>query len=257
MRRQLARQLGIVVASSVLVLACGGIDEAGLENDVDDESFDVDEGKADSASVKATVGATSFVPEETIPVSVANGHKHSIYLPGCNQVGLQRLEGKSWQDVGPEKACFWEGLAVKVKAGTSHDTLLLPKPEGTYRVKVLYKTSCAASTPFSGCKATTRTTTSAKFTVKKDPCWGAWLDQNGTCRTPADGVYPKECCKPACPPVLCELYCPNGFEQDKNGCEICKCKAAPNDCRQNGCASGKYCTFCWTAFMCIPNGAVC
>ena len=25
-------------------------------------------------------------------------------------------------------------------------------------------------------------------------CWGAWLDENGTCRTPADGVYPAECC---------------------------------------------------------------
>lgn len=25
-------------------------------------------------------------------------------------------------------------------------------------------------------------------------CWGAWLDQLGTCRTPADGVYPDSCC---------------------------------------------------------------
>lgn len=25
-------------------------------------------------------------------------------------------------------------------------------------------------------------------------CWGAWLDQSGTCRTPADGVYPDACC---------------------------------------------------------------
>lgn len=25
-------------------------------------------------------------------------------------------------------------------------------------------------------------------------CWGAWLDENGTCRTPADGVYPASCC---------------------------------------------------------------
>mgnify|MGYP000630682131 CR=1 FL=1 len=25
-------------------------------------------------------------------------------------------------------------------------------------------------------------------------CWGAWVDQFGTCRTPADGVYPDECC---------------------------------------------------------------
>lgn len=25
-------------------------------------------------------------------------------------------------------------------------------------------------------------------------CWGSWLDENGTCRTPADGVYPDACC---------------------------------------------------------------
>jgi hypothetical protein len=25
-------------------------------------------------------------------------------------------------------------------------------------------------------------------------CWGAWSDQFGNCRTPADGVYPDECC---------------------------------------------------------------
>jgi hypothetical protein len=25
-------------------------------------------------------------------------------------------------------------------------------------------------------------------------CWGAWLDQFGNCRTPADGVYPDSCC---------------------------------------------------------------
>lgn len=30
-----------------------------------------------------------------------------------------------------------------------------------------------------------------------DPCWGAWLDQNGICRTPADGVYPEHCCSNA------------------------------------------------------------
>lgn len=27
-----------------------------------------------------------------------------------------------------------------------------------------------------------------------DPCWGAWLDQNGTCRSPNDGLAPDTCC---------------------------------------------------------------
>lgn len=35
-------------------------------------------------------------------------------------------------------------------------------------------------------------------------CFGAWLDQNGLCRTPADGVYPDECCAgPKCGDVQC------------------------------------------------------
>lgn len=27
-----------------------------------------------------------------------------------------------------------------------------------------------------------------------DPCWGAWLDEHGVCRTPSDGAYPDSCC---------------------------------------------------------------
>jgi hypothetical protein len=30
--------------------------------------------------------------------------------------------------------------------------------------------------------------------TQPDECWGAWVDQFGACRTPADGVYPDECC---------------------------------------------------------------
>lgn len=37
------------------------------------------------------------------------------------------------------------------------------------------------------------------------PCWGAWLDRNGVCRTPADGVYPASCCErgPKCGDAQC------------------------------------------------------
>jgi hypothetical protein len=27
-----------------------------------------------------------------------------------------------------------------------------------------------------------------------DDCFGAWMDQNGSCRSPVDGVYPASCC---------------------------------------------------------------
>lgn len=27
-----------------------------------------------------------------------------------------------------------------------------------------------------------------------------------------------------CPKGICRMKCPNGFQKDSNGCEICKCK---------------------------------
>ena len=39
--------------------------------------------------------------------------------------------------------------------------------------------------------------------------------------------------KPSCSPVLCELYCPFGFQTGADGCEICKCNEPP---KQNSCA---------------------
>jgi hypothetical protein len=29
------------------------------------------------------------------------------------------------------------------------------------------------------------------------------------------------------------------------------------DCRSTGCARGQYCTFCWSSYACIPEGAIC
>jgi hypothetical protein len=31
----------------------------------------------------------------------------------------------------------------------------------------------------------------------------------------------------------------------------------PADCRSTGCAAGRFCSFCWGSFACIPNGAMC
>ncbi len=31
----------------------------------------------------------------------------------------------------------------------------------------------------------------------------------------------------------------------------------PADCRSTGCGAGKWCSFCWGSYACIPNGALC
>jgi hypothetical protein len=33
-----------------------------------------------------------------------------------------------------------------------------------------------------------------------------------------------------CPPVLCRMMCPFGFEVDAEGCPFCSCRETPNDC---------------------------
>ena len=35
---------------------------------------------------------------------------------------------------------------------------------------------------------------------------------------------------PQCEPVLCELFCENGFATDENGCEICSCNEPVDTC---------------------------
>jgi len=60
----------------------------------------------------------------------------------------------------------------------------------------------------------------------------------GQCRSSACGCDPATnqwictddcgggvCVPTTCPGVICALACPNGFEKDANGCDICRCKA--------------------------------
>lgn len=46
-------------------------------------------------------------------------------------------------------------------------------------------------------------------------------------------------CSAACNPVMCELFCENGFKVDENGCEICECNKPA--CFTTGC-SGQICS---------------
>jgi hypothetical protein len=118
----------------------------------------------------------------------------------------------------------------------------------------------------------------------KDPCWGAWLDQFGNCRTPSDGVYPDSCCKGQfcggiagikcplgfqcklkgtypdaggtcvkCQPVLCELYCQHGFKTDANGCGVCACAEPPRKPASGMCIKNSN-DSCSTDADCVAGG---
>ncbi|CAH1772329.1 unnamed protein product [Owenia fusiformis] len=57
-----------------------------------------------------------------------------------------------------------------------------------------------------------------------DPCDNVICPADSYCEVPTCITAPcnPECTK--CAPVLCEMFCPNGFDTDVNGCEICKCR---------------------------------
>lgn len=48
---------------------------------------------------------------------------------------------------------------------------------------------------------------------------------------------------------------PNNGGADCGG--ICVPKNAPVDCRQTGCGAGRWCSYCWGSWACIPEGAMC
>jgi hypothetical protein len=118
----------------------------------------------------------------------------------------------------------------------------------------------------------------------QNPCFGAWLDQSGNCRGPADGVLPDHCCNgqmcggiagipcplgytcqlqgnypdasgicAKCPPVLCALYCPDGFEVDENGCQICTCKEPERTVATGACVKNSF-DSCSSDADCMAGG---
>jgi Cys-rich repeat protein len=58
-----------------------------------------------------------------------------------------------------------------------------------------------------------------------------------------------------CPAVACDLWCPNGFEVDQNGCNTCVCRGAVCG-SDSDCASGEVCLFPHDVPTC-PEGAAC
>ncbi|MCC6747181.1 MAG: hypothetical protein IT371_05940 [Deltaproteobacteria bacterium] len=91
--------------------------------------------------------------------------------------------------------------------------------------------------------------------VKRSDC--EWLSDAGTPGTPSPsggGV-----CRDkgfTCGQAMCEMYCPNGFVKDKNGCEICQCK--PSACTPQDAVGEGLCEmfigYFWNGKACVGQG---
>jgi hypothetical protein len=82
------------------------------------------------------------------------------------------------------------------------------------------------------------------FTTNPHSCPTGWA-----CEVPADITdVPGECFQ------RCGGSASTSCSQENHSCVSGLCKP---DCRQTGCAAGRYCSFCWGGYACIPNNAIC
>lgn len=107
-------------------------------------------------------------------------------------------------------------------------------------------------------------------------CQGAANDGTGSCVKRCGGIAGIQCdsgeicvddptdncdpnnggadCMGTCKTCVQNTMCTNGHHWDA---AQCKCVANAQDCRQTGCSTGRWCSFCWGSYACIPNGAMC
>jgi|GEM_PF-5306124 hypothetical protein len=155
---------------------------------------------APTGYVSVKTDKTDYTAGENIAATVTNTLSESAFLGGCSVFTWEKLENGAWVNKGSNHVCVWEGIAVELKPTGTH-TESLAREVGTWRLLVGYSTGCTPGQPMSqaNCTASDQAK-SDQITVTEattNACWGAWLDQYGNCRTPADGVYPAECCTEA------------------------------------------------------------
>lgn len=153
---------------------------------------------APTGYVSVTVDKSDYTTDENIAAMVTSTLSESAFLGGCSVFSWEKLENGAWVNKGSNHVCFWEGIAVELQPNGTHSETL-NRAAGTWRLLVGYATGCTPGQPLSqaNCTTTDLLAKSPQFTVTEattNACWGAWLDQNGLCRTPSDGVYPADCC---------------------------------------------------------------
>jgi hypothetical protein len=141
-----------------------------------------------------SVSPKDIAPNDNFKVSMTNGAKDTIWVSNCGTYLLERKEGNKWVPMGPFVKCFAFMLEGIKPTGTVTASMVAPEA-GTYRLTTDYGVGCTAiDRPLDSNNCSVVLEAKSPEFVVEDSCWGAWLDQKGNCRTPADGVYPDKCC---------------------------------------------------------------
>ena len=79
-----------------------------------------------------------------------------------------------------------------------------------------------------------------------------WCEHTQSCIRP----WITECHETKCPDVMCDMYCKTGFESNKKGCNICKCKVEDMclDWYYNTCNDNRECK---EGYTCISHNKHC
>jgi hypothetical protein len=120
--------------------------------------------------VTISTDSKGYQEGEAIKATIANAGSASVFLGGCSVYGWEKQVNGAWVNQDPDKVCFWEGFAGKLKAGTSQDETMAAKTEGTYRLVAGYGIGCTPHKPLSQANCTsTATVRSEAFKVKSCP----------------------------------------------------------------------------------------
>ncbi|MBW2734383.1 MAG: hypothetical protein JRH20_18505 [Deltaproteobacteria bacterium] len=145
------------------------------------------------ACLRLVIDPDHVTEGEVVTPTLVNTLAEPIFLAGCSPYALDQWFDGTWETEGPTHVCFWEGNATKIAPGESY-VEDITRGLGGYRVGSHYSLHCADHVPLSDAACRITMPLASKFNVEKDKCMGAWLDKEGACRTPADGIYPDACC---------------------------------------------------------------
>ncbi len=121
-------------------------------NSLDGSGQSIDGQPIDGQSIqplKATLNHSSYYVNQVGRVTLTNTKLEKIYLPGCEEFHVERLEKAGWKDLGPNKVCFWEGLVRPLAPKQSRTDEFALQQAGMYRLKYLVGFGCEEHEPMS------------------------------------------------------------------------------------------------------------